>query len=506
MHLKGILLAFALSAAQLLIAQDYAEFKCTIKNPLRDWVIVEKVMKPFSYRDTVKLDGNNSFSYKTGELEELQNYIIHYGDRKMSGDKMPGSNGISVQIAYFIDKIDLTLNRGYKLEITVDAENRDKTLKISGKGHEMSNYYEKKDAAELGLQLKIPSLNRLPKKAFTDSIDKHQATLIKLMDNSLPQLKYLPKSFIHDEKKKLNYTTAIRKISFANAQIIRFKNDSILNEFDDKYFSFLKTIPFDNAVDKEDRDYTVLIRGYVTYMLTRKNKGERKSEVENFQSKFGIYKTLFKSDDLRDFQLFDLLYQNNSKAREKWYVDAVDDFKKLTGNDSLKYEIENIMLIRQKLAKGEPAYDFTMYDSTGKTHKLSDFKGSYVVIDAWATWCKPCILEIPHLQKLEKDMESKPIVFLSISIDENEAKWRGYLARKQMHGYQFWNGKRTNTDFKREFLIQGIPRFIVIDREGNIVDPNAPRPSSPELFNMLRGLDGLKFTRPQQQPASEGNQ
>lgn len=498
--MKKILFAWALLSffATNVKAQNFAEFKCTITNPLRDWVIVEKSMKPFSVRDTVKLDANNSFVYKTGELEGMQSYYIYYGDRKMAGEATPGTGGISVQMAYFIDKIDLTLSNGFKLDVSVDVLNKDQTLKISGKGHEMSTYYQKKDMTAMDFQLKIPSLMRMPKKSFVDSIDKYNVDMLRLMDNSLPQLTYLPKSFINDEKNALKYSVSTRKISFANAQINKFKNDSIIAEFDDAYFSFLKDIPFNSPTDKEHPGYTGVIRNYTTYMLARKNKGERKSEAENFQAKYEIYKTLFKSDELRDFQMFDLLYHYNSKAREKWYEEAVNDFKQRTGNDSLKFEIENIMVIRQKMGKGQPAFDFTVYDSLGNTHKLSDYKGKYVVIDAWATWCKPCIMEIPFLLKLEKDMEGKPIVFLSISVDESESRWRGYLARKGMHGNQFWNGKQTSTDFKRGFLIQGIPRFIVIDREGNIVDPNAPRPSAPDLFNLLRGLDGLKFTRPQQ--------
>ena len=55
---------------------------------------------------------------------------------------------------------------------------------------------------------------------------------------------------------------------------------------------------------------------------------------------------------------------------------------------------------------------------------FAQFRGKYVYIDLWASWCVPCCREVPHLQKLEKELENKDVVFLSISIDQNPSAWK----------------------------------------------------------------------------------
>jgi thiol-disulfide isomerase/thioredoxin len=120
-----------------------------------------------------------------------------------------------------------------------------------------------------------------------------------------------------------------------------------------------------------------------------------------------------------------------------------------------------------------------------------------VYIDVWATWCGPCIREIIPLKKLDKEYHDKNIAFISISIDESrrnggsweatETKWRNFIKAKQMDGIQLWSGK--DERFQQEYQINGIPRFILIDPQGNIVDANAPRPSNPAIKNLLNSLN-----------------
>ena len=150
------------------------------------------------------------------------------------------------------------------------------------------------------------------------------------------------------------------------------------------------------------------------------------------------------------------------------------------------------------VGKGKPSPKFENYvDIKGGKKSLDSFKGKYVYIDVWATWCGPCIREIPSLQKLEKEYHNKNIEFVSISTDESrrsggsweaaEKKWRDFVKEKQMGGVQLWAGQ--DIALQQAYQITGIPRFILIDPQGNIVDANAPRPSDPRLkalFNSLK--------------------
>ncbi|ARV14776.1 TlpA family protein disulfide reductase [Polaribacter sp. SA4-12] len=149
------------------------------------------------------------------------------------------------------------------------------------------------------------------------------------------------------------------------------------------------------------------------------------------------------------------------------------------------------------MGKGKPSPKFENYvDFKGGKKSLDSFKGKYVYIDVWATWCGPCIREIPSLQKLEKEYHNKNIEFVSISTDESrrsggsweaaEKKWRDFVKEKQMGGVQLWAGQ--DYALQQAYQITGIPRFILIDPQGNIVDSNAPRPSDPRLKTLFNSL------------------
>ena len=135
-----------------------------------------------------------------------------------------------------------------------------------------------------------------------------------------------------------------------------------------------------------------------------------------------------------------------------------------------------------------PSFDYVNHK--GGKSKLEDYKGKYVYIDIWATWCGPCRVEIPFLQKIEEEYHDKNIIFVSISIDVTKdfEKWKAFVTTKNLDGVQLFADKDWNSDFLLSYGVNGIPRFILIDPTGKIVNGNAPRPSDPELGKLLSQL------------------
>lgn len=166
---------------------------------------------------------------------------------------------------------------------------------------------------------------------------------------------------------------------------------------------------------------------------------------------------------------FTIEFKRNTEAElaglEK-YLQQSFGLKKLNGTNSPSFNYEN---------------------HKGGTTKLEDFKGKYVYIDVWATWCGPCRAEIPHLKKTEENYHGKNIEFVSISIDQQKdhEKWKNFVTEKQLGGVQLMADKDWNSDFAKGYGITGIPRFILIGPDGKIVNADAPRPSSPELSKLL---------------------
>ena len=142
-----------------------------------------------------------------------------------------------------------------------------------------------------------------------------------------------------------------------------------------------------------------------------------------------------------------------------------------------------------RLFKGQPAVPFTFENIQGDSVSLSDFRGKYVYIDVWATWCVPCNAEIPALQRLEKEFEGKNICFVSISCDDSRETWKRFVKSKKLGGVQLFMGNEKS--YMEQILCKGVPRFLLIDREGRFVNANMTRPSDPRTEETLRTLEGI---------------
>ena len=117
---------------------------------------------------------------------------------------------------------------------------------------------------------------------------------------------------------------------------------------------------------------------------------------------------------------------------------------------------------------------------------LSTLKGKVIYIKVWATWCAPCIKSFPDWNKLQQEFaDNDRIVFLSISIDKDIDKWRDMVASRKLSGINI------NTDLKRirdDYLIPGIPRYILIDQNGFVVDARASSPSEGRINDEILKL------------------
>jgi thiol-disulfide isomerase/thioredoxin len=180
----------------------------------------------------------------------------------------------------------------------------------------------------------------------------------------------------------------------------------------------------------------------------------------------------------------DINIQNsNYENTYKEFISITNDPKII---ETLTINFKNVKM----LETGNPSPTFIYENYEGGKTALESLRGNYVYIDVWATWCGPCIQEIPFLQKVEEQYAAKKIVFVSISIDNtnDREKWRNFVNKKQLEGIQLLADNLFDSKFIREYGIQGIPRFILIDKDGNIVNAEAPKPSDPKLIELLDSL------------------
>jgi len=121
--------------------------------------------------------------------------------------------------------------------------------------------------------------------------------------------------------------------------------------------------------------------------------------------------------------------------------------------------------IRQSTAVNNPAPDFTATDINGKPLRLSKFKGQFVLLDFWASWCVPCRESNPHLIELYNKHHSKGFTIISIA-DDKEPAWRKAVAKDNVG---IWHHVRRGNDLNNAFAVYTLPVKILLDRKGKII-------------------------------------
>lgn len=139
---------------------------------------------------------------------------------------------------------------------------------------------------------------------------------------------------------------------------------------------------------------------------------------------------------------------------------------------------------------GKVSPGFRAPDIDGEMHTLAEFRGKYVYIDMWATWCGPCRQETPYLKALAEEFKDAQIVFLGLSVDKDKEAWEKMVRGGGLPGVQLYLG--TKSRFQEQYSVQAIPRFILLDKEGKIISNDMSRPSSEETAETIRNLEGIR--------------
>jgi thiol-disulfide isomerase/thioredoxin len=196
---------------------------------------------------------------------------------------------------------------------------------------------------------------------------------------------------------------------------------------------------------------------------------ENAGEISNSAVKVAFL--LYKMPGIREYEVFVKHVQPNKNL-----------FVTKEQKEAYQKRYEELYLF----AKGTPGYDFKLNDVNDKTYTLSSFKGKVVVVDIWAMWCAPCLAEKPVMEEIAESYHDRDdIVFIGVSSDGLDKKeiWKAFVKRKGFTSVELLSNY-TESIYKY-YKVAGIPRFMVFDREGKIVNVDAPRPSEPAFKKLI---------------------
>lgn len=146
----------------------------------------------------------------------------------------------------------------------------------------------------------------------------------------------------------------------------------------------------------------------------------------------------------------------------------MDQYPQLEEAKQLKKEFLAQNAIKNALKKGSVIPHIAYNDPFGKAVDINSFKGKYVLIDFWASWCGPCRKAIPEIKELYSKYKESGLEVLSVSVDTDNTAWRKAMSEENMPWPQVLSPDKNKT--MESFMIIGIPTLYLVDREGKIVE------------------------------------
>ena len=434
--------------------------------------------------------------------------VVLYGIDKLSQTtyhKIPVKNGVFtipdslIQVPQMVDlrfengnrfiSCSVLLAPDYRLSFKADATNFESTLTWSGKGALSNRFnssmqkhirsYPQKGEFETWYQntkSASDSLFRLNSIVFEDKSDKNFDYFKQLISYEI----------------MFGQLNALAKHAFnlLDRQSQEEVQNYIYKRFDRTVF---ENISKDEYLASPHYRYAMGASFWHLFYLLKLDK---KTEIATSQSVYEKYLVKIEQtyhDKVKDFVFYKFIVINLLSATnsyEEFAERSAQTLPFLEQMSNIKYREELLKSISQKkselsvLKKGAPApIFFSLVDSTNQVYNLTQFKGKVVLLDFWASWCGPCRKETPYLQALYNKYHSTgKIEFISIAVRDKDSDWKKALIKDKPSWLQLFDkaGKTA-----ANYFTNAIPKFVIIDEKGLILNFDAPTPSQEDKLETL---------------------
>ncbi|HEY5968453.1 MAG TPA: redoxin family protein [Chitinophagaceae bacterium] len=204
--------------------------------------------------------------------------------------------------------------------------------------------------------------------------------------------------------------------------------------------------------------------------------------------------TVLPASTLRDYLVFNKIKGLVGRTRDSASREMlIAKYLPVISQQKTQQQILTLNYILNSLTRGSAAPDFITTALNKDTFSLKNFKGRYVVIDIWATWCRTCTAQSAVFEKIAEEYTSPAVAFVALSIDDSRWAWQDEASQRSLSVLHL---RSNNKDlFSRSYGVDYMPRYILIDPDGKILYAQLPEPSNPAFTEILRreipGLEGL---------------
>ncbi len=378
------------------------------------------------------------------------------------------------------------------LGVNVDYKNFDSTIIYSGKGAANNNYKAKEMFKKF---VERPhKYNEIPDpimfRRFIDSLQQDEKDFFA--KNYSPEMS---KEFVHqiklDAQYRYVYVLGLLNVGY-NRETKTFYNKHL----PESYYSYLKAIDLTDETALDNGNYTLAVENYIAHYnplhdtnLVSKKLPELEQEEKSVGFFYNYQKQLLKGKIRAYFETKFLKDGLSKVAVDKHFTDLLwNDFKQINTDPFYEVIIKSTLEKLQQLKKGMPAPDFNLLAADGKNILLKNLKGKLIYIDFWATWCAPCMAEMPHSKQLAEELKNENVQFVYINVNDDKQKWSDYFAKEKRDGLYLFADEPQSAKLRSDYNFNGIPHYALIDKNGKIIDADAERPSGKAKQEILENL------------------
>lgn len=351
----------------------------------------------------------------------------------------------------------------------------------------------------------------LLKKSADKTIDAFEEELFALKKS---KLKWLEKA--KQENPFVNYmSTLIKKeINYAYyacllgyvANECALKKTSISKNLPAAFTDEIKQLEINTEEMLYSNWYRKFLNNYVAYLGSEAQNFKASADMTiQVREEFRIVETLLKGN-CREYALTELLVRSCDKISADLSKQVLNRIKEYDKEGKVyKYaqqkcaplitakaeEKKSEMKQKDKAVSSSSTKYPVLHDISGREVYIEQFKGKVVYVDFWASWCGPCRQQFPFSKKIHESLSAKElekIVFLYISIDDIEENWKKAVEQNQLKGINAISRGGWSSEVCKFFNISSIPRYMILDKSGKVVEENAKRPSDETLKEDLLKL------------------
>ncbi len=445
------------------------------------------VQSPMAYMEGGKFHQTPIIFYLDDVLYERIPHIAIPSESGHFTVNIPLKKATPARLEYDTNSSRIFLKPGQELKIYFTNNEFESTLRFDGTNASDNNYFAEYNRKfdDLMWEHDLDARKRSGKEVYNNycqQIRSEQETFYRA---------YTSRNTTSAEFKKWA-EAAIKYQEATNMSLLYYRSQDRMN---DGYKSFASRY---NKYDTQAliaREYVSFLENHIRQTCLRDDpstRAARETRREHWGIRgFQVARDQF-SGKVRDYMMANIL----SILIEAEYMgtDKVfNDFNRLCGDA----EVRSVM--GQRYGKLKRAFDKqppsdakleVVKDGSAVylNHILDKYKGKVVYIDFWASWCKPCLAEMSYSSKLHNQYKGKDVVFVYLSSDATEGPWRANVAKYQLSGDHYLMSKELQIDTEAQLNISGIPRYVLVNKEGEVVYKNARRPSDETLPQQIDRL------------------